>query len=106
MFRQQVDGGARDDGRRWATLGDHGLERQPQSVGPYRPVALRPRRHPVGARCPRPGRGRLMPFRSMAQQKWMYAITPAMAAKWQADMPKGKKLPKKAKKKPKKRKGY
>ena len=47
-----------------------------------------------------------MPFRSKAQQKWMYANKPAMAAKWQADMPKGKKLPKKAKKKPKKRKGY
>ena len=34
-----------------------------------------------------------MPFKSKAQRSWMYANHPAMAKKWQADTPKGKKLP-------------
>lgn len=40
-----------------------------------------------------------MPFKSKAQQKWMYANDPKMAAKWEKDTPKGKKLPARAKKK-------
>lgn len=40
-----------------------------------------------------------MPFKSKAQRGWMYANHPDMAKRWQADTPKGKKLPQKAKKK-------
>lgn len=42
-----------------------------------------------------------MPFKSKAQREWMYANHPDMAKKWQADTPKGKKLPQKVKKKSK-----
>ena len=41
-----------------------------------------------------------MPFRSQAQQRWMYANNPDMAKKWQEHTPKGK-LPKRVKKKKK-----
>jgi len=34
-----------------------------------------------------------MPFKSKAQKGWMYANEPAMAARWQKETPKGKKLP-------------
>jgi len=34
-----------------------------------------------------------MPFKSKAQQEWMYANKPTMAKQWQADTPKGKKRP-------------
>ncbi len=40
-----------------------------------------------------------MPFKSQAQKKWMYANDPAMASRWESETPKGKALPKKAKKK-------
>lgn len=40
-----------------------------------------------------------MPFKSQAQRKWMYAKDPEMAARWEDETPKGKKLPKKVKKK-------
>lgn len=36
-----------------------------------------------------------MPFRSKAQRRWMYSEKPEMAARWQADTPKGTKLPEK-----------
>ncbi len=39
-----------------------------------------------------------MPFKSKAQQAWMYANKPKMAKKWQKETTKGKKLPKKVKK--------
>jgi hypothetical protein len=48
-----------------------------------------------------------MPFKSAAQRAWMYSHDPKMAARWEAETPKGKKLPehvkpkKKAKAKPK-----
>lgn len=42
-----------------------------------------------------------MPFKSRAQKGWMYANEPAMARKWQADTPKGKKLPARVKRKKK-----
>ena len=53
-----------------------------------------------------------MPFKSRAQQEWMYANTvgrsckyaPAMAKERQKDTPKGKKLPKRVSKKPAKKK--
>lgn len=46
-----------------------------------------------------------MPFKSQKQRAWMYANKPKMAAEWEAETPKGKKLPKRVKKKkPKKRK--
>jgi len=38
-----------------------------------------------------------MPFKSEAQEKWMYATHPEMARQWQKETPKGK-LPKKVKK--------
>ncbi len=38
-----------------------------------------------------------MPFKSNAQRKWMYANKPGMAKQWEKKTPKGKKLPKKAK---------
>lgn len=44
-----------------------------------------------------------MPFKSEAQKKWMYANKPKMAKEWQDHTPKGKKLPKKAKKTRKKK---
>lgn len=44
-----------------------------------------------------------MPFRSQAQRKWMHANHPEMAKRWEAETPKGKKLPKKVAKKPSKR---
>lgn len=34
-----------------------------------------------------------MPFESEAQKGWMYANHPAMAARWQKETPRGKKLP-------------
>ena len=40
-----------------------------------------------------------MPFKSEKQRKWMYANEPAMAKRWQKETPKGKPLPKEAKKK-------
>ena len=40
-----------------------------------------------------------MPFKSQSQRKWMYANDPKMAARWEEETPKGKKLPKKVKKK-------
>lgn len=47
------------------------------------------------------GRGEevAMPFKSTSQRKWMYANDPAMAKRWEAETPKGKKLPKKVKRK-------
>lgn len=38
-----------------------------------------------------------MPFKSKAQRAWMYANHPAMASRWAAHTPKGKKLPKRVK---------
>jgi len=35
-----------------------------------------------------------MPFQSESQRKWMYANHPEMAKRWEAETPKGKKLPK------------
>lgn len=35
-----------------------------------------------------------MPFQSEAQRAWMYANKPDMAREWEAETPKGKKLPK------------
>lgn len=46
-----------------------------------------------------------MPFKSRAQQKWMYKNKPAMAKEWQAATPKGKKLPARVKKKAVKKRG-
>lgn len=43
-----------------------------------------------------------MPMKSQAQRKWMYANKPQMAKEWEAETPKGKKLPKKVKRKGKK----
>ena len=40
-----------------------------------------------------------MPFQSEAQRRWMWANDPEMAKRWQAETPKGKRLPKHAKKK-------
>ncbi len=40
-----------------------------------------------------------MPFVSQDQAKWMYANKPAMAKRWQADTPKGRKLPSKVREK-------
>ena len=39
-----------------------------------------------------------MPFKSQAQRKMMYAKDPKMAARWEAETPKGAKLPKKVRK--------
>jgi len=44
----------------------------------------------------------MCPFVSESQKKWMYSQKPEMAKRWQAHTPKGKSLPKKAKKKKKK----
>lgn len=38
-----------------------------------------------------------MPFKSQAQRKFMYANDPKMAARWEKETPKGKKLPNKVK---------
>jgi hypothetical protein len=40
-----------------------------------------------------------MPFKSEAQRRWMYANDPEMAKRWQAETPKGKRLPKRVRKK-------
>jgi hypothetical protein len=40
----------------------------------------------------------LVPFKSQAQRKWMYANEPGMAKRWEAETPKDKKLKKKVKK--------
>jgi len=40
-----------------------------------------------------------MPFKSRAQERWMWANNPKMAAEWEAATPKGKKLPSRVKKK-------
>jgi hypothetical protein len=40
-----------------------------------------------------------MPFKSKAQQKWMFAKKPKMAEKWAKETPNIKKLPAKVKKK-------
>jgi hypothetical protein len=40
-----------------------------------------------------------MPFKSKAQEKWMWANDPKMAEKWEEHTPKGTKLPKKVRKK-------
>jgi hypothetical protein len=42
--------------------------------------------------------GFVMPFKSQKQRAWMYANKPKMAKEWEAETPKGKKLP--VKKKP------
>jgi hypothetical protein len=39
-----------------------------------------------------------MPFKSRAQEKWMYATHPKMARQWQKETPQGK-LPEKVKEK-------
>ena len=44
-----------------------------------------------------------MPFKSQAQLRWMYATHPEMAKQWQADTPKGTKLPKRVKPKKKRK---
>ncbi len=41
----------------------------------------------------------MSPMRSQAQRKWMHAKHPEMATRWEAETPKGKKLPKHVKKK-------
>lgn len=43
-----------------------------------------------------------MPFKSQAQRKYLYANKPELAKEFEAKTPKGKKLPKRVKKKPKK----
>ena len=40
-----------------------------------------------------------MPFKSLAQKKYLYANNPKVAKEFEAATPKGKKLPKKVKKK-------
>lgn len=40
-----------------------------------------------------------MPFSSQRQRRWMYANEPEMARRWEKKTPKGKPLPKKARKK-------
>ena len=44
----------------------------------------------------------MSPSKSSAQRKWMYANDPKMAARWEKETPKGKKLPKHVKKKKRK----
>lgn len=39
-----------------------------------------------------------MPMKSQAQRAWMWKNKPVMAKRWEAETPKGKKLPKRAKK--------
>lgn len=44
-----------------------------------------------------------MPFKSKAQERWMFSQHPEMAKRWLKDTPKkGSKLPERVKKKPKK----
>lgn len=43
-----------------------------------------------------------MPFKSKDQRKFLWANKPKIAKEWEAHTPKGKKLPKKVKKGPKK----
>lgn len=43
-----------------------------------------------------------MPMKSQAQRKWMHKNKPLIAKEWEAETPKGKKLPKKVKRKGKK----
>jgi hypothetical protein len=45
-----------------------------------------------------------MPFVSQAQRGWMHANHPEMAARWDKETPRGKKLPKHVKKRKAKRK--
>ncbi len=40
-----------------------------------------------------------MPFKSQAQRKMMHSQHPEIAARWEKETPKGKKLPPKARKK-------
>ena len=40
-----------------------------------------------------------MPFKSTAQRKFLYAKHPKIAKRWEAETPKGKKLPTHARKK-------
>ena len=40
-----------------------------------------------------------MPFKSEAQRKYFHKFLPEHAAQWEAETPKGKKLPKRVKKK-------
>jgi hypothetical protein len=40
-----------------------------------------------------------MPFKSKAQRAYLYAKHPTIAARWQKETPKGKKLPQHVKKK-------
>lgn len=40
-----------------------------------------------------------MPYKSKVQRSWMHANKPKMAAKWDKETPKGKKLPAKKRKK-------
>ena len=47
-----------------------------------------------------------MPFKSKAQRSYLYANKPGVAKKFEKKTPKGKSLPKRAKKKTIKRKGY
>ena len=42
-----------------------------------------------------------MPFKSKKQRAWMYKNKPEMAAQWEAETPKGEKLPEKVPAKPK-----
>jgi len=44
-----------------------------------------------------------MPFKSKAQKGYLYANDPKVAKKFQADTPKGTKLPERVKPKPKKK---
>lgn len=45
-----------------------------------------------------------MPFKSKAQQRYMFAVHPEMAKEWAKETPDFKSLPEKVKKKPKKKK--
>lgn len=47
-----------------------------------------------------------MPFKSEQQRKFMYSQKPEMAKEWEKETPKGKKLPKYAPKKKKKKKSH
>ena len=41
-----------------------------------------------------------MPFKSTRQRAWMYENKPEMAKQWEADTPKGARLPERARPKP------
>jgi hypothetical protein len=47
-----------------------------------------------------------MPFKSEAQRRYLYAKHPAVAREFESKTPKGKKLPKHAKKRKKRGRGY